>query len=88
MAAQGIPKGHKSRNDTEWSFHSKELQRRHAPPEPCNPPRSALTKQVKVKLQIKLFRAKTLCFIVSGQQRNLGSRQSAPENIICDCSIV
>ncbi len=30
----------------EWLFHSNELQRSHAPPEPCNLPRSALTQLV------------------------------------------
>ena len=36
------------RNDAEWSFHSKELQRSHARPQPCNTPRSALTQRVKL----------------------------------------
>jgi len=35
------------RNETEWSFHSKELQRRHVPKKPCNPLRSELTNRVK-----------------------------------------
>jgi len=37
------------RNDAEWSFHSKELQRSHAPQKLFNPPRSELTKKVKAK---------------------------------------
>jgi len=41
------------RNDAEWSFHSKKLQRRHAPRKPCNPPRSELTKQVNRQILTK-----------------------------------
>jgi hypothetical protein len=37
------------RNDAEWSFHSKELQRSHVPQKLFNPPRSELTKKVKAK---------------------------------------
>jgi hypothetical protein len=37
------------RNDAEWLFHSKELQRSHVPQKMCNPPRNELTKKVKVK---------------------------------------
>ncbi len=37
------------RNDAEWLFHSKELQRSHVPQKLCNPPCSELTKKVKVK---------------------------------------
>ena len=37
------------RNDAEWPFHSKELQRSHVPQKLFNPPRSELTKKVKAK---------------------------------------
>jgi hypothetical protein len=37
------------RNDAEWLFHSKELQRSHVPQKLFNPPRSELTKKVKAK---------------------------------------
>lgn len=43
------------RSDAEWLFHSKELQRRHAPPEPCNPPRSDLAKWMKSRIVRKCF---------------------------------
>jgi hypothetical protein len=35
------------RNNAEWSFHSKELQRSHVPQKPFNPPRSEPTRKVK-----------------------------------------
>jgi hypothetical protein len=60
------------RNDAEWLFHSKELQRGHAPEKLCNPARSAPAKRVSVKLRIKLFRTKALSVMVSGQLRFLG----------------
>src|SRR5574340_735740 len=41
------------RNDSEWSFHSKELQRSHVPQKTCNPPCSALTKKVNVEFRKK-----------------------------------
>jgi len=34
----------------DWLFHSNELQRNHAQPQPCNLPRSALTLGERVKL--------------------------------------
>ena len=36
-------------------FHSRELQHRHVPKKPCNPPRSALTNMVKVKIVDSFF---------------------------------
>ncbi len=39
------------RNDAEWPFHSKELQRSHVPQKTRNPPRSELTEgQVSQKI--------------------------------------
>src|SRR5690242_13416452 len=46
------------RNDAEWLFHSKELQRSHVPQKLCNPPRNGFTKRVKVKYR------KTLLLII------------------------
>ncbi|HEX8873060.1 MAG TPA: hypothetical protein VF780_00415 [Nitrosospira sp.] len=43
------------RNDAEWSFHSKELQRSHVPQKMYNPPYSELTKKVKVKFHKKFL---------------------------------
>ena len=43
------------RDDAEWLFHSKALQRRHAPPEPCDPPRSVPTIRVRSRMQQKLL---------------------------------
>jgi hypothetical protein len=43
------------RNDAEWLFHSKELQRSHVPQKTCNSPCSELTKKVKVKYRKKIF---------------------------------
>ena len=37
------------RNDAEWSFHSKELQRSPVPRKLFNPPRSELTKKVRFR---------------------------------------
>jgi hypothetical protein len=37
------------RNDAEWPFHAKELQRSHVPQKTCNPLRSELTMKVNVK---------------------------------------
>ena len=67
--------GHGRRNDAEWLFHSKELQRRHAPPEPCNPPRSVATRMVMATKQHMSIGNITLSHQVSGQLRNLGSRR-------------
>ena len=69
---QGIPKGHKRRNSSEWSFHSEELQRSPAPGKPCNPARSALAKRVSAKYMTKIFRTNMPHTLASGQQRNLG----------------
>ena len=60
------------RNDAEWSFHSKELQRSHASAKPCNPACSAATKRVNVKISRKLIRNMPLNFQKSGQLRFLG----------------
>ena len=62
------------RNDAQWSFHCKELQRRHAPGKPCNPARSVLTIRVHAKSMTKLFRTTMLHILASGQRRFLGSR--------------
>ena len=43
------------RNDAEWSFHSKELQHRHAPQKPHTPPRSELTSRVKREIMKKFI---------------------------------
>jgi hypothetical protein len=37
------------RNEAEWSFHSKEFQRCHAPQKLYNLPRSGFARKVKVK---------------------------------------
>src|SRR5574340_1201940 len=37
------------RNDAEWSFHSKELQRSHVPQKTYNLSRGGITQRVKVK---------------------------------------
>ena len=60
------------RNDAEWSFHSKELQRRHAPQKPHAPPRSELTNQVKRQTMKKLIGTTLLNIQSSGQLRFLG----------------
>jgi len=41
------------RNDAEWLFHSKELQRSHVPQKLFDPPRSELIKKVKGQVNKK-----------------------------------
>jgi hypothetical protein len=60
------------RDDAEWSFHSKEEQRRPAPPEPCNLPRSGLTKRVKRCMVKSAFAIIKLGHVGSGQLPFLG----------------
>ncbi len=52
--------------------HSKELQRRHAPPEPCNPSHSGITKMAMAKKQHQSIVNIMLGQQISGQLRNLG----------------
>jgi hypothetical protein len=65
------------RNDAEWSFHSKELQRSAVPQKLFNPPRSELTKKVKLMGYEKSFSTIAFGLQMSGQLPDLGSNQSA-----------
>ena len=56
----------------EWLFHSKELQRRHAPPQPYNPSRSALTFWVSFEMAQFLLLLNALSHTQSGQLPVLG----------------
>jgi hypothetical protein len=62
------------RNDAEWLFHSKELQRSAVPQKLFNPHRSELTKKVKLTEYKKSFSIIALNRKISGQLPDLGSR--------------
>ena len=60
------------RNDAEWSFHSKELQRSPAPQKLFDLPRSELTRKVKFQRRTKSFFIMDLTEKMSGQLPDLG----------------
>ena len=61
------------RNDAEWSFHSKGLQRGLVPRKLFNPTRSELTKRVKLTEHNKSFRITVLTDKIIGKIPDLGS---------------
>jgi hypothetical protein len=60
------------RNDAEWSFHIKELQRSPVPQKLFNTPRSELTQKVKFSERTKFFFIIDLTEKMSGQLPDLG----------------
>ena len=60
------------RNNAEWSFHSKELQRSPVPQKLFSPPRSELTKKVKLTGHEISFRIMILTENMSGQLPDSG----------------
>jgi len=60
------------RDDEEWSFHSEEKKRSHAPRWACNTARSGVTKQVKGENIKKFFSGMKLIHQTSGQLPDLG----------------